>query len=144
MSNFAKQSRILILAGAFVTLGTAAAVADDYSSDSSYNHPYGMQSGQENTLTNPSLRDANGNLTVVNGQFTSSAYGQQTMSSAGSSLANLGTQQTGVGSGSTATAIGNSLNVVTVGNWNTVVVNSNQSNTGAVTATTSTGTATSK
>ena len=46
----------------------------------------------------------------------------------------------GVGGGSSslaATAVGNSLTVVTTGNYNTVIVNSKQTNTGAITATTS-------
>jgi len=122
----------------------AAAQAADYSNAASYNAPYGMVAGQENQAVNPSLRDANGNLTVVNGQFTSSAFSQQTgvqnmgvMSS--SQLSSLGNSSGGVGSTGTAyggaTAIGNSLNVVTVGNNNTVVVNSTQTNNGNQTAT---------
>jgi len=122
----------------------AAAQAADYSNAASYNSPYGMVAGQENQAVNPSLRDANGNLTVVNGQFTSSAFSQQTgvqsmgvMSS--SQLSSLGNSSGGVGSTGTAyggaTAIGNSLNVVTVGNNNTVVVNSTQTNNGNQTAT---------
>ncbi|MGA7710644.1 MAG: holdfast anchoring protein HfaA [Rhizomicrobium sp.] len=112
--------------------------AADYSSAASYNSPYGLSAGAENQTINPSLRDANGNLSVINGQFTSSAVSQQTGvqsmgTISGSSLASLGTGTSGVGSGTTtagATAIGNSLNVVTVGNNNTIVVNSTQTNNG--------------
>lgn len=121
----------------FATAGlTGAAFAADYGSAASYNSGYGMSAGQENQAVNPSLRDANGNLTVVNGQFTSSAFsrqtGVQTMGTISSgSLATLGTSVSGVGQTyGTATAIGNSLNVVTVGNNNTVVVNSSQINNG--------------
>jgi holdfast attachment protein HfaA len=132
--------RHILVAGVAAAL-TGAAGAADYSSAASYNNPYGMTAGQENQTINPSLRDANGNLTVVNGQFTSSTFSQQTgaqsmgtMSSA--SLASLGTTgSTGsLGSYGSATAIGNSLNVVTVGNNNTVVVNSTQTNNGNQTA----------
>jgi holdfast attachment protein HfaA len=115
---------------------------------SDYNNPYGMTQAQENQPVNPDLRDANGNLTVINGQFTTSTMSQQTgvqsMSVLGSAAlgSTLGgsTVSTGVGFGGptttgTATAIGNSLNVVTVGNNNTVVVNSQQTDNGNQTAT---------
>jgi len=134
--------RHILLAGIAATL-TSGAYAGDYSSAASYNNPYGMTAGQENQPVNPSLRDGNGNLTVVNGQFTSSAFAQQTgvqsmgtMSSA--SLASLGntTGTSGtLGAYGGATAIGNSLNVVTVGSNNTVVVNSTQINNGNQSAT---------
>ncbi|GAA0524788.1 holdfast attachment protein HfaA [Rhizomicrobium palustre] len=125
---------LLLATAAVIQAGWAA----DYNSAASYNSPYGMNAGQENQAINPSLRDGNGNLTVVNGQFTSSSFshqtGVQTMGTiSSSSLAGLGT-----GAGTTygtASAIGNSLNVVTVGNNNTVVVNSNQINNGNQTAT---------
>ena len=112
----------------------SAAHAADYSSAASYNSPYGLAAGAENQIVNPSLRDANGNLTVINGQFTSSAFAQQTgVQSMGTisagALSSLGTSASGAGYGN-ATAIGNSLNVVTVGNNNTVVVNSSQTNNG--------------
>jgi holdfast attachment protein HfaA len=107
-----------------------AAFAGGFSSDESYSHPYGMAAGQENQPVNASLRDANGNLTVVNGQFTSSAMSQQSGTSTMSSGVVFG--------GSQATAIGNSLNVVTVGSGNTVVVNAHQENNGNQTATVST------
>lgn len=107
---------------------TAGAV--DFSSDETYAHPYGMAPGQENQPVNPSLRDANGNLTIVNGQFTSSAISQQS---------GLSTMTSGVGFGSAqATAVGNSLNVVTIGSGNTVIVNSHQENSGNQTATVTT------
>jgi holdfast attachment protein HfaA len=122
------------------------AQAGDFSNAASYNSPYGLSADAENQTVNPSLRDANGNLTVVNGQFTSSAFSQQTgVQSMGtissSQLASLGTGNGSSGVGTTgtttagATAIGNSLNVVTVGNNNTVIVNSTQTNNGNQTAT---------
>ncbi len=134
-----KQPLIASLAilGAVALAGVAQAA--DYSSSASYNSPYGLSAGAENQTINPSLRDANGNLTVVNGQFTSSAVSQQTgvqnvgtLSS--SQLSSLGTGNSGTNTSGAAyggaTAIGNSLNVVTVGSNNTVVVNSTQTNNG--------------
>jgi holdfast attachment protein HfaA len=96
-----------------------------------------MNAGSANQPVNASLRDANGNLTLVNGQFTSSTMSQMTGVQNMSALGNSGTG-VGVGGGTTtgtASAIGNSLNVVTVGNNNTVVVNSTQTNNGNQTAT---------
>jgi len=128
----------LTVLGAIALEGTAH--ANDYSSAASYNSPYGLSAGAENQTINPSLRDANGNLTLVNGQFTSSTVSQQTgVQSMGTissgSLSSLGTSSSGTGAVSNgATAIGNSLNVVTVGNNNTVVVNSTQTNNGNQTA----------
>lgn len=110
------------------------AYAGDYSDAGEYSHAYGMSAGQEEQPVNSSMRDSNGNLTVVNGQFTSSTMSQQ------SGVQNMSVA--GAGSGALfggATAIGNSLNVVTVGNNNTVIVNSHQTNNGNQTATTTIG-----
>jgi holdfast attachment protein HfaA len=128
--------RLLLLAGCAAALaGTAQ--AGDFSNATSYNSPYGLSAGAENQTINPSLRDANGNLTVVNGQFTSSAFSQSTgVQSMGvissSALSSLGNSSGAAYGG--ASAIGNSLNVVTVGNNNTVIVNSSQTNNGDQTA----------
>jgi holdfast attachment protein HfaA len=124
--------RLMLLATVTVT---GSAFAADYNNAASYNSGYGMAAGQENQAVNPSLRDQNGNLTVVNGQFTSSSFSRQTgVQSVGTissgALSSLGTSQAGVGTYGTATAIGNSLNVVTIGNNNTVVINSSQINNG--------------
>lgn len=127
---------LLHIATAIATLTVLANAADagDYSSDAEYNHPYGMSAGQDNQPPNSSLRDSNGNLTIVNGQFTSSTMSQQ---SGVQQMATVGTGGSNSGSlfGS-ATAIGNSLNVVTTGSNNTVIVDSQQTNNGNQTATT--------
>ncbi|HUJ47193.1 MAG TPA: holdfast anchoring protein HfaA [Rhizomicrobium sp.] len=123
---------------------TVAARADGGSSASDYNNPYGMTAGQSNQAIDPSLRDANGNLSVVNGVFTSSNMGgasTQQMSSMGAVNAGTTLNSGGVGFGgggviATSQAIGNSLNVVTVGTGNTVIVNSHQTNNGDQNATT--------
>ena len=116
---------------AVACLGLAAAArAGDYSNAASYNSPYGLAAGAENQPVNPSLRDANGNLTVVDGRFTSSAFASAT------GVQSMGTAPFGAAGASYggATAIGNALNVVTVGSNNTVVVNSSQTNNGTQTA----------
>ena len=118
---------------------TGAAKAGDYSNSSGYNAPFGMSSAQENAPPNTSLRDANGNLTVVNGVFTSANFG--TASGAAAAGSGVGASSYGAGTSGasstsgTATAIGNQLNVVTLGNNNTVVVNATQTNNGNQTAT---------
>ncbi|HEY2068964.1 MAG TPA: holdfast anchoring protein HfaA [Rhizomicrobium sp.] len=137
----------LALAAGFAT---TAAYAGDYTQASSYNQGYGMTAGEENAPVNSSLRDANGNLTVVNGQFTSSSMSQtsgvQQMSTIGGGMGTQGVVSNSMGSGgtstATATAVGNQLNVVTIGSNNTVVVDSSQTNNGNQTATTGGNTAT--
>ncbi len=126
-----------LLGGIVLTGGTGT--AGDYTNSSTYNTPFGLQAGQENQTPSPSLRDANGNLTVVNGQFTSANFGPSAGASASASGAasasGVGTSGAGTAFGG-ATAIGNQLNVVTLGNNNTVVVNATQTNNGNQTATT--------
>jgi holdfast attachment protein HfaA len=131
--------RFTAAAFAAAALLATAASAGDFSNASTYNAPFGLQPGQENAPPNASLRDANGNLDVVNGQFTSANFG--TATGAAASGSGVGHSVTGVGTSGassttgTATAIGNQLNVVTLGNNNTVVVNATQNNTGNQTAT---------
>lgn len=132
MSNMLKTACIAAL---FAAAATSAEAGVDYSNAATYNTAYGMTAGQENATVNPSLRDGNGNLTVVNGQFTSSAMSQQSGAQNMSTMSNNGTSS-GAAYG-TASAIGNSLNVVTTGNYNTVIVNSTQTNNGNQTATVS-------
>jgi holdfast attachment protein HfaA len=96
----------------------------------SYNAGYGRAAGQENQPVNPSLRDASGNLIAVNGVV-------QTGAGASAFSGGAASASSGAGAGG-ATAVGNSLTVVTQGNYNVVVVDARQTNTGDVTATTST------
>ncbi len=93
---------------------------------SSFNAAWGMTSSSSmNAGTDPSIRDANGNLTIVNGLVGPANVSQQ--SGVGTSSAGTGTSGSGT---STATAIGNNLSVQVQGNWNTVIVNSAQTNSG--------------
>lgn len=124
--------------GVFALVASTAGAAD-FSNSSTYNAPFGMQAGQENSPANASLRDQNGNLSVVNGQFTSNAFASGfAQAGAGASSMSGGVGNGGSGSAfGGATAIGNSLNVITTGSNNTVVVNATQTNKGNITATNS-------
>ncbi len=85
----------------------------------------------QNAPSSYSMRDANGNLTMVNGQIEPAQYS----SASGSQYAGVGGMGgAGMASGQ-ATAIGNSLNVTVVGSHNTTIIDSQQTNTGNQTAT---------
>ena len=162
MAYKTKQLGIAVLGVLAATAFSSAAQAQVYTSSSSYNSPYGMTQADTNATVNPSLRDSNNNMELVNGQFLTSSMSQQsgvqnmnplTGSGVGGSVgaqamsmgsSTSGQYSTGSGVGNvsttgTATAIGNSLNVITVGNNNTVVVNSRQTNNGNQTANASVG-----
>lgn len=89
---------------------------------------------------NVSTKDANGNMTIVDGVM------QAASGTIFSNLASMGVATSTSGAGSTsaggtgatgsATAIGNNLSVVVNGDNNTVIVNATQTNTGAITAST--------
>ena len=113
------------------TLGATAAQAQSWTSSSNYN---GYGAATQNSASNYSLRDANGNLTLVNGQFQGSTYSSQSgtqMASVGGG--GVGTSGAGAQYGQ-ASAIGNSLNVVVLGSHNTTVVDTTQINNGNQTA----------
>ena len=119
-------SRVLLVAGgaaAAVAIAGGAQAQTMNANSASFNAGYGRVPGQENQPVDVSMRDANGNLVVVDGQIQAGA--------AGSVFAGAG----GVSSSGSATAIGNNLNVVVNGDYNTVIVDSTQTNTGDVTAT---------
>jgi len=104
-----------------------AAGAQTWNNSAGYN---GYGTSSQNTPITSSLRDSNGNLTMVDGQITSANFGM-----------NQGGQSAGVGTGGAgaaygqATAIGNQLQVQVIGFNNTVVIDSRQTNTGNQTAT---------
>ncbi len=145
------NSKRFAAAGLFSAILIAGSASAQITTASDYNHPYGMTQAGENASVDPSLRDANGNLTVVNGQFVSSPMSQETglqtmgvlgagtlaahsSTVSGASVTTLGAGFGGATTMGAASAIGNSLNVVTVGNNNTVIVNSKQINNGNQTA----------
>jgi holdfast attachment protein HfaA len=123
------MTKTLILSTAFAMCASAA-LAGGYDNAGNYNAPIGMSSTSTmNAPVTSSLRDANGNLAVVNGQITTSSFtevgGVQAFSPTTGGVGGT------VGS---ATAVGNQLNVVTTGSNNIVIVDSNQINNGNQTA----------
>ena len=124
----------LILSGTFAgTLGAVPALAQGWNSASGYN---GYGANSQNTPSNASLRDPNGNLTLVDGQFRSSNFSSQSGTQFSSATSGgVGTNSAGAQFGQ-ASAIGNSLNVVVLGSHNTTVVDTTQINNGNQTATT--------
>jgi holdfast attachment protein HfaA len=123
-------SRTITVAAFAVLCLSTAAEAGDWTNSANYN---GFGATTQNAPSNFSLRDANGNLTVVNGQFVGSSFSSSTgaQSASASGVGMMG----GQAASGQATAIGNSLNVVVVGNHNTTVVDSSQINNGNQTAT---------
>ena len=137
MSN---KTKLLLIATLFAgALASPAMAQVAYDNAATYSSGYGMNAGSANQPVNASLRDSNGNLSVVNGQFQTSTMSQMT---GVQNMSALGNSSSGVGFGGgsstgTASAIGNSLNVITTGSNNTVIVNSQQTNNGNQTATVS-------
>jgi len=132
------KTTLIIIAAAIAAFATPCAAQVAAYSDASNYTGYGVTASNYNQPVNASLRDGNGNLQVVNGQFQSSTMSQQSgvqnMNPLGSSSGvGFGNSSTG-----TASAIGNSLNVITAGSNNTVIVNSVQTNNGNQTATVNT------
>ena len=129
MSRFKTKARFpLTLSLAALILAVPAARAGDWTNSAMYN---GYGAANANAASSYSMRDANGNLTMVNGQVTSSQYASQSGAQVGG----------GVGMGSAgptygqATAIGNTLNVTVLGSHNTTIIDSTQVNNGNQTAT---------
>ena len=124
----------LLLAGTFSTvLGATAAQAQAWNTASNYN---GYGSTTQNTASNYGLRDPNGNLTLVNGQFQSSSNYQSQTGAQNASVGGGGVGMSGAGAQyGQASAIGNSLSVVVVGSHNTTVLDTTQINNGNQTAT---------
>jgi holdfast attachment protein HfaA len=124
--------------GCALTFGAVSLAAAQSASSSLSAFSKGASSFE--SPVNVSTRDANGNMTIVDGVMQSPA------GSIFSNLSNLGVSSSASGAGTatssssggagSATAIGNNLNVVVTGDYNTVIVNSSQTNTGAVSATT--------
>jgi holdfast attachment protein HfaA len=123
--------RIVLAAVATAGLVTNAAAQSMNSNAAAYNAGYGRVADQENRAVAFGVRDANGNLVIVDGQI------QTGVDQSGFSFAGAGgaiDTFAGVGASSTSTAIGNNLTVTTQGNYNTVIVSSQQTNTGNITA----------
>lgn len=121
-----------LLAG--LTLGPAAQAQQMSTNSASYNAGYGRVSGQENRGVEYGTRDSSNNRLIIDGLIQSG----ETQSNFSAISGGVFASGSGVGSGGNATAIGNNLVVVTQGSWNTVIVTSVQTNTGDVTAGTTT------
>jgi len=106
-----------------------AALAGDWTNSAMYNGGAGGQ----NQASNYSMRDANGNLTLVNGQVAPSIYQQGSGAQYGGGGVGMGGNPSTYGQ---ANAIGNQLSVVVLGNHNTTIIDSTQVNNGNQTATT--------
>jgi len=136
------RTTLRLVAGLVLAMATVDVAAAQSASGtmSAYSKGYGTSSGGFESPVDVSTRDANGNMTIVNGVMQSAA------GSIFSNLATMGAASTSSGAGSSssgssssygsATAIGNNLSVVVGGSYNTVIVNSTQTNTGAISATT--------
>ncbi len=121
-----------------ITLGMAGVASAQSGSNtaSQFTRGFGGGPSQFEQPVNVSTRDANGNMTIINGVLRGvegSIFANAT--GASTSTSGAGSSATGNGTG-LATAIGNNLVVVTQGSYNTVIVNATQTNTGAITATT--------
>ena len=110
-------------------LAASHALAGDWTNASNYN---GYGTATQNQPSAYSMRDANGNLTLVNGQVAPSIFQQ----SSGAQYAGGGVGMGGaISTYGQASAIGNQLSVVVVGSHNTTIIDSTQTNTGNQTAT---------
>lgn len=118
-----------MIALSLLALSATAAQAGDWTNSSMYN---GYGAYNQNTASNYSMRDGNGNLTMVNGQITPSYY----QAGSGAQYAGGGVGMGGAGpTYGEASAIGNQLSVVVLGSHNTTIIDSQQINNGNQTAT---------
>lgn len=110
-------------------IAAPAATAQEASSLSEFERPFGFAFGEEQRPFDPSTRDSAGNRVIVNGRLLD---GNSTLNGG----LNTAWGQTGGASGllGSGTAIGNQLNVVTNGSFNTVIIDSTQINNGDQTA----------
>lgn len=119
-------------------LATSVDAQSMNTNSASFNAGYGRIAGQENRVVDYSTRDANGNRIIVDGVMLTGAdqsvYSSSNSSGSLDSYSGVG----GLGGYSGSTAIGNNLTVITQGNNNTVIVNSTQTNTGNISAGSST------
>jgi holdfast attachment protein HfaA len=130
MTHTKKFIALTLLALTAATAAPCVALAGDWTNSGMYN---GYGASNQNTASGYSMRDANGNLTMVNGQVTSAQYQQGSGAQyAGGGVGMGGASQT---SGQ-ASAIGNELSVVVLGSHNTTIIDNQQTNNGNQTATT--------
>jgi holdfast attachment protein HfaA len=127
---------LTIGAAALGLILSPAGAARAQSNGGSMNAGYGHASTSDgNSGVTAGTRDANGNRIIIDGIIQGGLDQSSITSTSFGGVSSLGS---GAGSAG-ATAIGNNLSVVTQGSWNTVIINSTQTNTGTVTATSTTG-----
>lgn len=128
------SKRLFAIGGAaalgVLTLSSAVQAQQMSTNAASFNAGYGRVAGQENRGVDYGARDSSGNRLIVDGLIQSG----ETQSNFSQISGGVFSSSTGVGAGASSTAIGNNLVVITQGSWNTVVVTSVQTNTGDVTA----------
>jgi holdfast attachment protein HfaA len=129
------RAAALGLAVAGLCLAGGAEAQTMNANSASYNAGYNRTADQENQAVNPTMRDANGNLVVVDGVIQA-GQDQSVFSNTGAASGAFDAVA-GVGGSGAATAFGNNLVVVTQGSNNTVIVNSRQVNSGNVSASSS-------
>jgi holdfast attachment protein HfaA len=129
MSKFASRSKSVLILAVAGLLAPCVAQAGDWTNSATYN---GYGTATQNQASAYSMRDANGNLTMVNGQVAPSIFQQ----GSGAQYAGGGVGAGGaVSTYGQANAIGNQLSVVVLGSHNTTVIDSTQINNGNQTAT---------
>ena len=124
------RSQTAIALSLLVLNPALAAKAGDWTNSAMYN---GYGAGAQNQASNYSMRDTNGNLTLVNGQVAPSIYQQGSGAQYGGGGVGMGGNPSTYGQ---ANAVGNQLSVVVLGNHNTTIIDSTQINNGNQTATT--------
>jgi holdfast attachment protein HfaA len=121
------RSKTLIALALLATTATAAQ-AGDWTNSGMYNG-YGANMNQTSGY---SLRDGNGNLTMVDGRPVSAQYSQGSGAQYAGGGVGMGGAMNAYGQ---ATAIGNQLSVTVIGSRNTTIIDSTQINNGNQTAT---------
>jgi holdfast attachment protein HfaA len=132
MHSLTAASRLFLAAIAALSLAGSAAAQSMSTNSASFNAGYGRTAGQENRAVDVGTRDANGNRVIVDGIIL---HGEDQSSFASAGAGGAIDTFAGVGASGSSQAIGNNLVVITQGNYNTVIVNSQQTNTGNVSAT---------
>lgn len=126
MTTTLGASAALAVVGFFAT---PAADAQEASSVSQFERPYGYGFGDESRPFDAGSRDINGNRVIVNGRIMT---GTSTLS--GDLNTMWGQTEGASGMLGSSSAIGNQLNVITNGSWNTIIIDSTQINNGDQTA----------
>ena len=112
-----------LLTGATLT-GVSTVQAQEASSVSEFERPYGYGYGQEDRPFSANTRDRLGNRVIINGLIEGG-------SGLGTSLyTDWGQTEGGYGMIGSGTAVGNQLNVITNGSNNTIIIDSTQINNG--------------